>query len=88
MLKKLQLMLDKFKKNKNTELMDCSLETVQSYFAMQDTNKWLRFNAINKEQLERTERFEQNLEDAFRKMYVPEYEQDKINELARYGKNS
>ena len=78
MIKEFQQKLEEFKKSKDSELMTFDLETVQNYFAMQDTNKWLKFNAMNKEQLERAERFEQNLQSVLKNLYVPEYQSDNV----------
>lgn len=78
MLEKFQKKLEEFKKGKDLELITFSLETVQNYFAMQDINKWLRFNAINKNQVEITERFEQNLQNTLKNLYVPDYQSKNV----------
>lgn len=71
MLEAFQLKLEQFKKEKDNELITPRLEVVQDYFKMQDVNKWLRFNAINKEQVERTNSFERNLQNTLKKLYTP-----------------
>ncbi len=39
---------------------------------MQDTNKWLKFNATTKEQLQRVNNFENNLKKVFATLSVPD----------------
>ena len=71
-------MLEEFKKNKENELIKFDLKTVQQYFEMQDVNKWLKFNAMNKEQVERTNSFEKHLQDLLKKLYVPDYQSENV----------
>lgn len=78
MLEKFQIMLEEFKKNKENELIKFDLKTVQQYFEMQDVNKWLKFNAMNKEQVERTNSFEKHLQDLLKKLYVPDYQSENV----------
>lgn len=78
MLEKFQMMLEEFKKNKENELIKFDLETTQQYFKMQDVNKWLKFNAMNKEQVERANSFEKHLQDLLKKLYVPDYQSENV----------
>lgn len=39
---------------------EISMEKVQGYFDMIDTNKWLLFNAMNEEQVQRARNFEKH----------------------------
>lgn len=78
MLEKFQMMLEEFKKNKENELIKFDLETIQQYFEMQDVNKWLKFNAMNKEQVKRANSFEKHLQDLLKKLYVPDYQSENV----------
>lgn len=78
MLEKFQMMLEEFKKNKEDELIKFDLETIQRYFEMQDVNKWIKFNAMNKEQVERANNFEKHLQDLLKKLYVPDYQSENV----------
>lgn len=78
MLEKFQMMLEEFKKNKENELIKFDLETTQQYFKMQDVNKWLKFNAMNKEQVERANSFEKHLQDLLKKLYVPDHQSENV----------
>ena len=73
MLEKLMQKLKELKKEKENELMDFSLETVQGFFDMEDQNKWLKYNSVTQEQLNRTERFEEQFYSIIKKLYVPDY---------------
>ena len=78
MLEKFQEMLQKFKKQKDEELMTFSLSSVQGFFDMQDLNKWLKFNAMNKQQVENAEKFDIQLDGILKKLYVPDYQSENI----------
>ena len=78
MLEKSQMMLEEFKKNKENELIKFDLETTQQYFKMQDVNKWIKFNAMNKEQVERANSFEKHLQDLLKKLYVPDHQSENV----------
>ena len=78
MLEKFQEMLQKFKKQKDEELMKFSLSTVQGFFDMQDLNKWLKFNAMNKQQVENAEKLDIKLNGILKKLYVPDYQSENI----------
>lgn len=72
MLERFQKMLEELKKKQSEELLPTTLETVEGYFNMEDTNKWLKFNAITPEQICRVNTFEANLKKVFAKLYVPD----------------
>lgn len=78
MLEKFQEMLQRLKKQKENELATFSLDTVQDYFKMQDVNKWLKFNAMNQEQLRQANRFEEHLQNLLKKLYVPDYQSENV----------
>lgn len=72
MLEKFQKMLEILKsKQQQDKLIPVDNKTLEEYFKMEDMNKFLKFNAISKEQLENTQRFEQQLEKVFAKLSVP-----------------
>ena len=78
MLEKFQETISKLKKKQEVELMKMSLESVQGFFEMQDINKWLKFNAINKNQIENAENFDIQLNSILKKLYVPDYQSENI----------
>lgn len=78
MLERFQKMLEDLKTKKEKELMTFSLDTVQDYFEMQDVNKWLKFNAVTAEQVRQADRYEQNLQNLLKKLYVPSYQQETV----------
>ena len=64
---------NKLKARKNeleTQLMPFKAKSIEAYFKMEDTNKWLKFNARTKEQEERANRFSDNLKKVFAKICV------------------
>lgn len=76
-------MFDKFMKKlqnmkKQDDLMKFDLKTVQAFYEMQDSNKWLKFNAITQEQLQRTEHFEEHFNSIINKLYVPDYQSQNV----------
>jgi len=89
MLEKYQSFLEKCKKQykcDSHEMMNWDIQKIEGLFNMQDTNKELRFNAINQNQVEIAERYEEHIQTLLENIYVPDY--DKINELARFDENS
>lgn len=52
-------------------LQKSTLKMVQGYFAIQDANKELLFNATNEEQYESAKRLERHLDDIIKNLYVP-----------------
>ena len=78
MLEKFMKKLKEFKNNKDNELMKFKPETVQGFFEMQDLNKWLKFNAITKNQLDNAERFEEQIQSIMKKLYVPDYQSENV----------
>ena len=55
-----------------------SISFVQSVFGMEDTNKWLKFNATTSEQMQRVQRFEDNMQKLKEKLYVPDYQSENV----------
>jgi hypothetical protein len=47
-------------------------ETVTRYFEMLDTNKWLKYNAMNIEQYNRALKFEETIYNTLKELAVPE----------------
>ena len=78
MLKRFQELLNKIKRNVEEPLMKMSLDSVQGIFEMQDMNKWLKFNAMNENQLENVQNFDIQLESMLKKLYVPDYQSKNI----------
>lgn len=67
MLKRFHELLNKIKRNVEEPLMKMSLDSVQGIFEMQDMNKWLKFNAMNENQLENAQNFDIQLESILKK---------------------
>lgn len=78
MLEKFMEKLRQLKSKKEQELMKFSLETVQGFFEMEDQNKWLKFNAITKNQLDSVNRFEEKFNSIIKKLYVPDYQSKNV----------
>lgn len=78
MLDKFQRMLNKIEKVNRKELKMVNLNTVQQYFEMEDLNKWLKFNAINEEQVRRANTFDKYLKNEIKKLYVPDYKLENV----------
>ena len=55
----------------NKQLMIFDIETIQGYFKMQDLNKWLKFNAISTQQIEKVDKFEEHLQKILERLCVP-----------------
>ena len=78
MLEKFEKKLNEFKNKKENELVTLSLDTVQDYFKMQDVNKWLKFNAMNDNQIRQADSYEQHLQNLLKKPYVPDYQSTNV----------
>lgn len=78
MLEKFEKKLNEFKTKKENELVTLSLDTVQDYFKMQDVNKWLKFNAMNDNQIRQADSYEQHLQNLLKKLYVPDYQSTNV----------
>lgn len=72
MLERFQQLLKDLKNKQDKELIPASVETLEGYFKMQDTNKWLKFNSTTIEQLQRVNNFENNLKKVFANLSVPD----------------
>lgn len=84
MLERYQKFLEKCKqkyKSNNKDMMNWDIQKVENLFNMQDDNKRLRFNAINQNQVEMTERYEEHIQTLLENIYVPDY--NKVKELAQ-----
>ena len=66
--------MEKTVKKQKEILSSASLEFVQGLFEMQDVNKWLKFNATSEIQIQRVERFENNIQELLKKLCVPNYQ--------------
>lgn len=61
------------KKGKQTEyLTEADIKTITRYFEMLDTNKWLKYNAMNIEQYNRALKFEETIYNTLKELAVPE----------------
>lgn len=78
MLERFMEKLRQLKTKKEQELMNFSLETVQGFFEMEDQNKWLKFNAITKSQLDSVNIFEEKFNSIMKKLYVPDYQSENV----------
>lgn len=47
-------------------------ERITRYFEMLDTNKWLKYNAMNIEQYNRALKFEETIYNTLKELAVPE----------------
>lgn len=70
MLEKYQRLIEKLK---NSEKKIVSLSFVESLFEMEDTNKFLKFNATTNEQIQRVEKFENQMENIKKKLYISHF---------------
>lgn len=50
---------------------EISIEKVQGYFNALDTNKWLLFNAMNEEQVEKARNFEKRILNIVNDLIAP-----------------
>ena len=55
-------------------LMDWKLESVEQIFMMKYLNDWLKYNAMNEEELKNIIRFENHFNNLIKNLYVPRYE--------------
>ena len=78
MLERYQALLEKCKNVKSDGLQEMSLEFVQGLFEMQDVNKWLTFNAVNENQIQGVQNFENHLQELLKKIYVPSYQLENV----------
>lgn len=64
---------NKLKSKKNdleNQTMPFKAKSIEDYFKMEDTNKWLKFNARTKAQVDRADRFSNQLKKVFAKICV------------------
>ncbi len=78
MLEKFQEMLQSSKNKNENELMRFSLDTVQGYFEMEDLNKNLKYNAMNKNQLKQALSFEKHMREIMEKLYIPDLQTENV----------
>ena len=65
--------------NKQEEqLMQFKKETVEEYFELEDYNKWLKYNAMNEEQLKNAISYEKHLKEILEKLYVPNLQTENV----------
>ena len=76
MLEYYQNFIQKLKQKKPKEQM--SLKFVQELFEMEDLNKWLKFNAMTEEQVQRIRKFENGMEELEIILYVPDYQSENV----------
>lgn len=58
--------------NKTEYLTETDIKTITRYFEMLDTNKWLKYNAMNIEQYNRALKFEETIYNTLKELAVPE----------------
>ena len=80
MLEKYQALIKecKGKQEAKRKMHHMSLEFIQGLFEMQDVNKWLTFNAMNENQIQNVQKFENHLQNLLKKLYVPDYQSENI----------
>lgn len=71
MLERFQKLLNNLKEEQKEGMIQMSMEKVQDLFKMQDLNKWLKFNAINEEQIQRVQKLEEHLQSTLKRLCVP-----------------
>ena len=71
MLEKFQSLLKECKKAQEEGMQQMSLEFVHGLFEMQDINKWLKYNAMNVNQIQNVQKFEDSLQKLLEKLYIP-----------------
>lgn len=64
--------LERIRGKKKEYLTVASEETITGYFEMLDTNKWLKFNAINIAQLNKALDFENTVYSILKELAVPQ----------------
>jgi len=52
-------------------MREVSIEKIQGYFDAIDTNKWLLFNAMNEEQIEKARSFEKHVLNVVNDLIAP-----------------
>ncbi len=58
--------------NKTEYLTETDIKTITRYFEMLDTNKWIKYNAMNIEQYNRALKFEETIYNTLKELAVPE----------------
>lgn len=59
------------KKNRNTNLLEFSCNTITDFFNLIDINKELKFNVTNTEELNRVTSFDLHIDEIFRSLSIP-----------------
>lgn len=75
MLERFQTMLERLKKQQKAGMQEMNLEFVQGLFDMQDMNKWLKYNAMNEEQLRNAQKLEDSIQRLLKRLWVPNFQQ-------------
>ena len=80
MLEKYQKLLSECREKQkiDNKRIHMSLEFVQGLFEMQDVNKWLTFNAMNENQIQNVQKFENHLQNLLKNLYVPDYQSENV----------
>ena len=58
--------------NKTEYLTEADIKTITRYFEMLDTNKWIKYNAMNIEQYNSALKFEETIYNTLKELAVPQ----------------
>lgn len=79
MLERFRKLVDNaIKKQGKNNLMEWPLEDVQGLFEMKHVNDWLKYNAMNENQIRNTINCEIHLNEIIKNLYVPSYQQENV----------
>lgn len=79
MLDKLKQKINKaIEKQDKTYLMTWKPDSIESLFNMKYLNDWLKYNAMNEQQLKNALNFEKHINELMKNLYVPSYEQENV----------
>ena len=79
MLENLKQIISKaVEKQDKTYLMTWKTDDIEGLFNVKYLNDWLKYNAMNEQQLENATRFENYFNDLIKNLYVPSYEQENV----------
>lgn len=75
MLEKLKEIVNKAVKKQDQQcLMTWKPDSIEGLFNMKYLNDWLKYNAMNEQQLENALNFEKHINELMKNLYVPSYE--------------
>lgn len=79
MLENLKQKINKaIEKQDKVHLMTWKPDSIEGLFNMKYLNDWLKYSAMNEQQLENALSFEKHINDLMKNLYVPSYEQENV----------